>query len=160
VGQEADPHRRREVRRIGTGAVLAVALLLLVPAPAAADDPPRTDPEIGSPSEEVYGIPLEEARRDAAPRIVPEAAIRTELGVGSSARVPGRGQDPRADPPGDPDRRAERVRKRRRQAAQAATRLSGDSSAAATTLLLVLVVGIASTGGVAAGRLIGRRARL
>lgn len=138
-----------------------MALLLLLPAPAAAEDPPRTDPEIGTPSEEIYGIPLEEARRDAAPRILPEAAIRTEMGVGSSAHVPGRGPDPRGKgSAGDPERRAERQRKRRRQAALAATRLSGDPSPAATTLLLVLVVGIASAGGVAAGRLIGRRARL
>lgn len=135
--------------------------MLFLPTSAAADDPPRTDPEIGSPSEEVYGIPLEEGRRDAAPRIVPEAAIRTEQGVGSSTRVPGRGPDQRGgEPTGDPERRAERLRERRRQAAQAATRLSGDPSAASTALLLVLVVGIATAGGAAAGRLVGRRAQL
>lgn len=63
-------------------------LSLALPSVAAAQAP-RTDPEAGSPSEAIYGIPLEEARRDAAPRPEPGSAIRSENGVGSSARVPG-----------------------------------------------------------------------
>ena len=49
---------------------LAAGLLGALPSVAHAQGP-STDPEIGSPSEAVYGIPLEEARRDAAPRGVP-----------------------------------------------------------------------------------------
>lgn len=142
-------------------ALLAAALPLLAPAASAAQDAPRTDPEVGSPSEAVYAIPFEEARRDAAPGVLPGNAVRTENSVGSSSRVPGRGADPSADDPSaDPERRAERRRERRREAARAATRISGEPSATATTTLLLLVVAIAAAGGAGAGRLVGRRARL
>lgn len=136
--------------------LLTAALLATLPTAAYAQATPRTDPEVGSPAEAVYGIPLEEARRDAAPRIRPGTAIRTELGVGSSARIPGL-----RPPPGEADPvDAERERKRRRQAARAAERISGEPTAAATAAVVVLVVGIAAAGGVGAGRLAGRRARL
>jgi hypothetical protein len=156
---------RRGVRRHARGAcrtvLLAAALLFTVPAAALAQDPPRTDPEVGSPAEAVYGIPLEEARRDAAPRALPGTAIRTEQGVGSSARVPGSGDGTPADDPAvDPERVAERQRDRRREAARAATRISGEPSAVATATVLVLLVAVAAGGGVGAGRLVGPRSRL
>lgn len=134
----------------------------LGPTTALAADPPRTDPEVGTPAEAVYGIPLEEARRDAAPGIRPGTSIRTDNAVGSSSRVPGLAGAHAAgdDEEADPERLQERRRERRREAARAATRISGEPSRPATALLLVLVVGIAAAGGVGAGRLVGRRARL
>ena len=119
---------------------------------------PSTDPEIGSPSEAVYGIPLEEARRDAAPRGVPGSAIRTENTGGSSGRVPGRrGGLLARDPDIDPERLAQRRQQRRREAVQVATRMSGDPSATGTTVLIVLLVAVALGGGLMAGRLLSWR---
>lgn len=143
------------------GVLAAVAWLLLAPGAALAADPPRTDPEVGTPAEAVYGIPLEEARRDAAPDIRPGTSIRTENAVGSSAHIPGLGRAPSAD-----DREVDRERlsaqraRRQREATRAATRISGDPSPPATAVLLVLVVATAAAGGVGTGRLVGRRARL
>jgi hypothetical protein len=136
---------------------LTTGILAALPGAAHAQGP-STDPEIGSPSESVYGIPLEEARRDAAPRGVPGSAIRTENTGGSSSRVPGRRGGLVADNPEiDPKRLAERRRARRREAIQVATRLSGDPSATGTTLMLLLVVAIALGGGLMAGRLLSWR---
>ncbi len=119
---------------------------------------PSTDPEIGSPSEAVYGIPFEEARRDAAPRGVPGSAIRTENTGGSSGRVPGRrGGLLARDPDIDPERLAQRRQQRRREAVQVATRMSGDPSATGTTVLIVLLVGTALGGGLMAGRMLSWR---
>jgi hypothetical protein len=135
--------------------------MLSSPARAAAQDAPRTDPEVGSPAEAVYGIPLEEARRDAAPGILPDATVRSDRGVGSSARVPGGGGDGSADESEvAPEVTTERQRQRLRQAARAAERVSGEPSAAATVTLLVLVVGTAAVGGVGVARLVGSRYRL
>jgi hypothetical protein len=140
------------------GALLAVAAIFAAAPAAAAAQGTSTDPEIGSPSEAVYGIPLEEARRDAAPRGVPGSAIRTENTGGSSARVPGRRGGLIADNPHiDPERLAERRQARRREAVQVATRVSGDPSGIGTTLLLVLVVALAAVGGLFAGRLLSWR---
>lgn len=147
------------VRGLRLPLVLATGLLAALPGAAHAQVP-STDPEIGSPSESVYGIPLEEARRDAAPRGVPGSAIRTENTGGSSARIPGRRGGLVADNPGiDPERLSERRRERRREAVRVATRLSGDPSATGTTLMLVLVVAIALGGGLMAGRLLSWRPR-
>lgn len=140
--------------------LLAGVLLLMLPAASGAQEPPRTDPEVGSPAEAVYGIPLEEARRDAAPGVVPGTAIRTEQGVGSSANVPGIADDPSMGSEPDPETVAARERERRRVAARAAARISGEPSTVATAAVLVLVVAIAAAGGVAAGRLTGARTRL
>lgn len=142
-----------------------VALLLLLALPTAATaQAPRTDPEAGSPSETIYGIPLEEARRDASPRPEPGSAIRSENGVGSSARVPGvdleaaargtaLGDDASVGPKGEgkttsgggaqrPDSRGAPEL----AAAEAAP------SAVGTWSLLVLTVVIAAGAGVVAGR--------
>lgn len=141
-----------------TGALGTLALL--APAAAVAQEAPRTDPEVGSPAETVYGIPLEEARRDAAPSVVPDATVRSDTGVGSSARVPGRRDDGRPGREGDPERAAERRRERRSMEARAATRIAGEPSPVATATMLVLLVAIAAAGGVGAGRVVGPRARL
>lgn len=135
----------------------AAALLALTPVGATAQDAPRTDPEVGSPSEAIYGIPLEESRRDAAPDLIPGSAIRTENGVGSSAEVPGQRSERGGEGRGA---RPERRRRVRADAAQASARLSGDPSTAATTALIALVIAIPIAGGVMVGRLVGRRARL
>jgi hypothetical protein len=148
-------HRRAGARAGRWCAALAVTLLLGMPATAAAEEPPRTDPEVGSPAEAVYGIPLEEARRDAAPHGIPGTAIRTEQGVGSSAEVPGDSGGPAAGL--DPETVAESERARRREAARAAARVSGEPSGVATAALLVLVVGIAAAGGIGASRRAGAR---
>jgi hypothetical protein len=122
----------------GLSAAFAAALWLALPAAAFAADPPRTDPELGSPAESVYGIPLEEARRDAAPGMPAGPAIRTENGVGASGRVPEATRDQRPDP---------------RDTSRAAGRFSGDPSSAATNVMIVLVVGVAAAGGVLSARL-------
>lgn len=149
-----------DVRRFSSPAAALLALLLL-PAGAAAQDAPRTDPEVGSPSEAVYGIPLEEARRDAAPNLVPDSAIRTENGVGSSAEVPGhRAEDPRGGPPSEPRRARVRRRERREAIAEAGSRIAGRPSPVGTAAVLVLVVALAGAGAALTGRLVGPRARL
>lgn len=141
-------------------AALAAAFALLLPASAGAQEAPRTDPEVGSPAESVYGIPLEEARRFAAPGILPDTTVRSEMGVGSSARVPGRRDRPADEQAVDPERAAQRERQRRRQAARAATRIAGEPSGVASVTMLVLLVGIAVAGGVGASRLVGPLSRL
>ena len=124
--------------------ILVAVLLLALPANALAQLAPRTDPEVGSPAESVYGIPLEEARRDAAPGAVAESAIRSENGVGSSSVVPGTARDP-----GPPDRR------RTPPALEpelASNRLSGEPAPVPLVLLVLLVLAIAVAGGAVAGR--------
>lgn len=159
------------VARVGTSissmrvVLLAVLLLAALPAGAGAQEAPRTDPEAGSPSEAIYGIPLEEARRDASPRPEPGSAIRSENGVGSSARVPGveleaaaRGRalagDPSVGPKGEgrPGSRADGARRAPELAAAEAA-----PSAVGTWSLLVLTLFIGAGAGVVAGRR-GRRA--
>jgi len=131
----------RSVKRL---TALVGALLLASPAGAWAQGAPRTDPEIGSPSESVYGIPLEEARRDGAPGAVLESTIRSENGVGSSSIVPGTARD---RPDGARGPKLQRV-----DTEAASNQLSGDPSPFATVLLLVLVVVLAAGGGAVAGR--------
>ncbi len=62
--------------------VLAACLGLAIGAAEAPAKGPPTDPRPGSPSEAVYGIPLERARRDAAPGGRRGQASRSEMGVG------------------------------------------------------------------------------
>ena len=131
----------------------ALVALLLLPQPALAANAPRTDPEAGSPSEAIYGIPLEEARREAAPDASDGSAIRSDNGVGSSARVPGlevaRGVA-RAGPKGERPRRA--LERRSRAPAPATVPRAGVPSEASTMLLLVLTIVIAVGAGMVAGR--------
>lgn len=95
------------MRRVA--AILAGLLALAAPQAAGATDAePRVDPRPGSPSEAIYGIQLDRERRDAAPGGRSGQASRSELGVGSSARVPGTPLEgdhtaygPSADPPSD-----------------------------------------------------------
>jgi hypothetical protein len=132
--------------------LLAAALLLVFPAGAWAQEAPRTDPQVGSPAEAVYGIPLEEARRDGAPGALPEPAIRSENGVGSSSIVPGTAHDLPADSDAGREARGGRRETRRLDPELASTRLSGDPAPGPMILLLLLVVLIAAAGGAFAGR--------
>jgi len=63
--------------------------------------PPASDPNIDSPSGTVYQLPLDTARRDAAPTGAGDrsngSAIRSENNFGSSAVVPGTGPPATAD---------------------------------------------------------------
>ncbi len=129
---------------------------MLFPQAAFAANAPRTDPEAGSPSEAIYGIPLEEARRDAAPDASDGSAIRSENGVGSSARVPGldvaRG-NARAGPKGERPRRA--LERRSRGPAPASIPAVDAPTEAGVVLLLGLTILIAVGAGTVAAR--GRR---
>lgn len=131
----------------------ALAAFLLLPQPALAANAPRTDPEAGSPSEAIYGIPLEEARREAAPDASDGSAIRSENGVGSSARVPGleaaRGVA-RAGAKGERPRRA--LERESRDAAPAAVPAADDPTEAGVVLLVALTILIAAGTGMIAGR--------
>jgi hypothetical protein len=129
--------------------LIGAALLLALPAGALAQAAPRIDPEVGSPAESVYGIPLEEARRDGAPAAVAEPAIRSENGVGSSSVVPGTGRDADAD---DPRRRRDGRAIPTIDPELASNRLSGEPAPGPTILLLALVLAVAIGGGVIAGR--------
>jgi len=149
--------------------ILLTALLIAValPAVSSAAETPRIDPEAGSPSDAIYGIPLEEARRDAA---FEEAgsAIRSENGVGSSTRVPGLGPSDALDrrrqreaalgPKGSkrggrplpvPDPRPRRLKP------IAASAVEPAPSALASVTLIVLTILVAG----AAGVFLGRRSR-
>jgi hypothetical protein len=84
---------------------IGAAFAGLLASPAAAQDPTANDPEAASPAGTQYEIPLENARRDAAPRTSrggsgPEtvetdpassgvSSLRTENGFSSSSSVPG-----------------------------------------------------------------------
>lgn len=76
--------------------ILGAAWLVLLPAAAQAQDPADNDPSADSPAGSVYEIPLERARRDAAPGggggrgsdEGSESPIRSENGFGSSSTVP------------------------------------------------------------------------
>jgi hypothetical protein len=81
------------------GTVVAATLVAVAwPAAAAAQGPSSTDPAAGSPSGTIYEIPLDTARRDAAPRSGPRGGadvrsrtspLRSENNFGSSSEVPG-----------------------------------------------------------------------
>lgn len=133
--------------------LLTAALLATLPTAAYAQETPRTDPEVGSPAEAVYGIPLEEARRDAAPDASDGSAIRSENGVGSSARVPGldvaRGEA-RAGPKGERPRRA--LERRSRGPAPATVPAVDAPTEGGVVLLLGLTILIAVGAGMVAGR--------
>ena len=133
---------------------VVAALSLVPPASAAGQEAPRTDPEIGSPSESMYGIPLEEARRDAAPNGGPDSTIRSENGVGSSAVVPGtRRETPGTERPEGRGRGRPSDPVRRRLSTETAAReLAGEPAPGPTILLLALVVMVAAGGGLLAGR--------
>src|SRR5919199_1822531 len=83
----------------GMGTVVAATLVAVAwPAAAAAQGPSSTDPAAGSPSGTIYEIPLDTARRDAAPRSGPRGGadvrsrtspLRSENNFGSSSEVPG-----------------------------------------------------------------------
>lgn len=157
------PRARRVTRRPPRGALATAAVVAVLAAPGVAhgQDAPRTDPEAGSPAETVYGIPLERARRDAAPNLIPSSVIRSETGVGSSERVPGqRSERPEGRLPPDSRKVQRRRMERRAAAAEASSRIAGSPSPVASGLLLLLVVVTAAGGGVVTGRLVGRRARL
>jgi hypothetical protein len=139
------------MRRSASPILACAALCLAPPAAASAADPPRTDPELGSPAESVYGIPLEEARRDAAPGMPAGSAIRTENGVGASGRVPGGADDRRRGGEG-----RDRRREARADADRAAAQLSGTPSGPATYLMIALVAAVAMTGGALSARLTRR----
>jgi hypothetical protein len=77
--------------------VLLLGTLALLPSGAAAQSSLPSDPEADSPSGVIYEIPLERARKDAAPRQPgggasgedEETSIRSENNFGSSSEVPG-----------------------------------------------------------------------
>ncbi len=114
--------------------VVAALLGLAIGAGEAPATGPPTDPRPGSPSEAVYGIPLDRARRDAAPGGRSGQASRSELGVGSSALVPGT--------------QAELV-----QRGEGASPEGGERSGIALAILIVGLAALAVTGG-----LVGTRA--
>jgi hypothetical protein len=76
--------------------ILGAAWVLLMPAAAQAQTPAENDPSADSPAGSVYEIPLDRARRDAAPRgggrrgfdQARDSPIRSENGFGSSSTVP------------------------------------------------------------------------
>ncbi len=135
---------------------VAVVFAAMVPAASSAQEAPRIDPEAGSPAETIYGIPLEEARREAAPRAGGGSAVRSELGVASSARVPGgRAGRPRsgsgpsgAGPKGQRRPEGESRRARPKPASSSAPA----PSATGTWSLLVLTVLLAAGAGMVAAR--------
>jgi cobalamin biosynthesis Mg chelatase CobN len=115
------------MRRVGTFAGV-VCLAAVMAATAQAQDPAPNDPEADSPSGTVYEIPLDSARKDAAPRRTPDApaptpepttdpsSIHSENGFGSSSTVPG-ADEAAADAERE---RSERDRKRMRDDARSA----------------------------------------
>lgn len=113
--------------------VLAACLGLAIGAAEAPAKGPPTDPRPGSPSEAVYGIPLERARRDAAPGGRSGQASRSEMGVGSSALVPGTRAELELRGAGDPPE-------------------GGDRSGIALAILLVGLAALAVAGGVVGTR--------
>ena len=115
-----------------------MALLALVPTAARAQDASQTDPPAGSPSDQVYGIPLQEARQLAAPKGAPEGAIRSDTGVGSSTRVPNAGAARRGEPSAE------------RPALDVSTSAPAPSTVATAVLLALTLVIAAVAGGVAA----------
>jgi hypothetical protein len=110
--------------------------LVLAAAPAGAVERPPTDPRPGSPSEAIYGIQVDRARRDAAPGGRSGQASRSELGVVTSTIVPG---TPRERATGGPGPAPE----------------GGDRSGVAVTALLVLLAGVALGSGFVAVRAVG-----
>jgi cobalamin biosynthesis Mg chelatase CobN len=82
------------MRRVGS-LVGLVCVAALMPATAHGQDPGANDPDADSPSGAIYEIPLDSARKDAAPRPSPDEAapdpssLHSENGFGSSSTVPG-----------------------------------------------------------------------
>jgi hypothetical protein len=118
--------------RLALASLLAV-LAATASAPAAVAAEPPTDPRPGSPSEAVYGIQVDRARRDAAPGGRSGQASRSEQGVGASAIVPGTGRE-------------------RAQGGRGAAPEGGDRSGVAVALVLALVVPVAVGSGLVAAR--------
>jgi hypothetical protein len=112
--------------------LLLAALALPSTALAASKEPP-TDPLPGSPSEAVYGIQVDRARRDAAPGGRSGQASRSEQGVGTSSIVPGTPKEKEAGGIGAPPE-------------------GGDRSGPAVVILLILVAGVALGAGFVATR--------
>lgn len=135
---------------------LAVVFAAMVPAASAAQEAPRIDPEAGSPAETIYGIPLEEARREAAPKDGGGSAVRSELGVASSPRVPG-GRVGRARSGPGPSGAGPKGQRRsggesRPARPKPASSKAPAPSAAGTWSLLVLTVLLAGGAGIVAAR--------
>jgi cobalamin biosynthesis Mg chelatase CobN len=96
------------MRRVGS-LVGLVCLAALMPAAAHGQDPGANDPDADSPSGAIYEIPLDSARKDAAPRSSPDesapapaptqepSSIHSENGFGSSSTVPGADEPPTED---------------------------------------------------------------
>lgn len=105
-----------------------LVLLAAAPLPAAAQNPPA-DPPAGSPSEAVYGLQLDRARRDAAPGARTGPALRDpEGGIGSSPVVPGTPKERDGQMGGPPPE-------------------GGERSLALTLALLVLLIVLGVAGG-------------
>jgi hypothetical protein len=149
------------------------------PAPAPAQDPAANDPDASSPPGQVYRLPLDDARGDAAPRSrssrpapKPKSALRSENGFGSSARVPGveesrddaGGSEPRPKPEpkrgdGEDDDAGGELRAQRPppaaalpaepQRAQRPAAAEGEPSGVRVVLLLVLALVIGAAVGLA-----------
>jgi hypothetical protein len=112
---------------------LLVAALALPSTPVATAKEPPTDPLPGSPSEAVYGIQVDRARRDAAPGGRSGQASRSEQGVGTSSIVPGTPKEKETGGIGAPPE-------------------GGDRSGPAVGVLQILVAGVALGAGVVATR--------
>lgn len=113
--------------------ITLVLACMLFAAPVQAKVQPPTDPRPGSPSEAVYGIQVDRARRDAAPGGRSGPASRSEIGVGTSVIVPG---TPREGQTGGPGPAPE----------------GGDRSGVATGLMLFLLAAVALGSGAVASR--------
>jgi hypothetical protein len=119
--------------RIALASAFVLGALLVPAAPSAAAEEPPTDPLPGSPSEAVYGIQVDRARRDAAPGGRSGQASRSEQGVGTSTIVPGTPREREAGGIGAPPE-------------------GGDRSGVAVTALLILLAVVALGSGFVAAR--------
>ncbi|MEA2347936.1 MAG: hypothetical protein QOG62_1723 [Thermoleophilaceae bacterium] len=126
----------RGVRALIIVIAALVAVAVWVPPARAAERPP-TDPRPGSPSEAIYGIQVDRARRDAAPGGRSGQASRSELGVGTSAIVPGTAREGVLGGPGPAPE-------------------GGDRSGVAVGLMLILLTAVALGSGAVAARAIRR----
>lgn len=152
-----------------TGLLTLVIIALGAPVVTAhAQAPPASDPGAGSPSGTIYQLPLDTARRDAAPAgsggggsdgaggggvSTPGSAIRSENGFGSSAVVPGQAAATGAG--GSAGQRPATVEKPGRNSSRAATDGPRSSSGPAAlvdsgpspTVAIALLVAIFLVGG-------------
>lgn len=112
---------------------LMLGLLLVSAAPSVAQQEPPTDPLPGSPSEAVYGLQVDRARRDAAPGGRSGQASRSEQGVGTSTIVPGTPREREVGGVGAPPE-------------------GGDRSGPAVVALLILLAAVALGAGFVATR--------